>query len=67
MSATVNDINGISEATTATNMPISIIVLGSIIFVISFLGCCGAIRENTCCTMLVSKHLKTNLCLCFLY
>ncbi|KAL0829451.1 hypothetical protein ABMA28_004218 [Loxostege sticticalis] len=28
--------------------PISSIVVGSIIFVIAFFGCCGAIRENRC-------------------
>lgn len=29
-------------------MPIALIVLGCIIFVISFFGCCGAIRESQC-------------------
>ncbi|XP_065367516.1 protein late bloomer isoform X1 [Calliphora vicina] len=29
---------------------ISLIVLGSIVFLISFFGCCGAIRENICLT-----------------
>ncbi|XP_045773452.1 23 kDa integral membrane protein-like isoform X2 [Maniola jurtina] len=29
-------------------IPISVIVLGAIVFVISFFGCCGAIRENRC-------------------
>ncbi|XP_063828564.1 leukocyte surface antigen CD53-like [Ostrinia nubilalis] len=29
-------------------IPIAIIVLGSIIFVIAFFGCCGAIRESRC-------------------
>lgn len=28
--------------------PILLIVIGSIIFVIAFFGCCGAIRESTC-------------------
>lgn len=28
--------------------PIFLIVIGTIIFVIAFLGCCGAIRESTC-------------------
>lgn len=35
-------------------VPISIIVLGSIIFLISFLGCCGALRESCCMLSLVS-------------
>ncbi|KAL0829452.1 hypothetical protein ABMA28_004219 [Loxostege sticticalis] len=29
-------------------IPISVIVLGSVIFVIAFFGCCGAIRESRC-------------------
>ncbi|KAG7301909.1 hypothetical protein JYU34_013328 [Plutella xylostella] len=29
-------------------VPISIIVVGSIIFLIAFFGCCGAIKENCC-------------------
>ncbi|XP_052741986.1 23 kDa integral membrane protein-like isoform X2 [Bicyclus anynana] len=29
-------------------IPITVIVLGCVIFVISFFGCCGAIRENRC-------------------
>ncbi|XP_063227101.1 23 kDa integral membrane protein-like isoform X2 [Bacillus rossius redtenbacheri] len=28
--------------------PIVLIVLGSVIFVVAFLGCCGAVRESTC-------------------
>lgn len=28
--------------------PITLIVVGSIIFVIAFFGCCGAIRESHC-------------------
>lgn len=34
--------------------PITFIVIGSIIFVISFFGCCGAIRESHCMTFTVS-------------
>ncbi|CAH2243631.1 tetraspanin-9-like [Pararge aegeria] len=29
-------------------IPISVIVLGALVFLISFFGCCGAIRENRC-------------------
>uniref|UniRef100_T1GNT4 Tetraspanin n=1 Tax=Megaselia scalaris TaxID=36166 RepID=T1GNT4_MEGSC len=35
-------------------IPIAAIVLGSIIFLISFLGCCGACKENNCMTLLYS-------------
>lgn len=34
---------------------IVMIVLGSIVFLISFFGCCGAIRENICLTWTVSE------------
>jgi len=32
-------------------MPIVLISLGSVVVFISFLGCCGAIRESVCMTM----------------
>jgi len=32
-------------------LPIILITLGSIVVFISFLGCCGAIRESVCMTM----------------
>ncbi|XP_064540386.1 23 kDa integral membrane protein [Drosophila montana] len=32
-------------------LPIIMITLGSIVVIISFLGCCGAIRESVCMTM----------------
>ncbi|CAD1473395.1 unnamed protein product, partial [Heterotrigona itama] len=34
--------------TNLTFPSITLIVIGSIIFVISFFGCCGAIRESHC-------------------
>jgi CD63 antigen len=45
-------IGDISDAfhnmTSPTHMPIALIVLGSVIFIVSFFGCCGAIRESQC-------------------
>lgn len=44
----------------ATNLSfpaITLIVLGSIIFVISFFGCCGAIRESHCMTITFASFL----------
>lgn len=37
-----------SELSAVENVPIFAIVVGSIILVISFLGCCGAFKNNTC-------------------
>ena len=38
---------------------ILLIVVGSIIFIIGFFGCCGAYKENYCMTMTVSVDGKT--------
>ncbi|XP_032671578.1 CD63 antigen-like isoform X2 [Odontomachus brunneus] len=40
---------------------ISLIVIGSIIFVIAFFGCCGAIRESYCMTLTFAFLLSTIL------
>lgn len=37
------------EAFTANSVAITILVLGCFIFLVAFMGCCGAIREDTCC------------------
>lgn len=34
---------------------ITLIVIGSIIFIVAFLGCCGAIRESHCMVVTVSS------------
>lgn len=38
--------------------PILTIVVGSVIFFVAFLGCCGAVRESTCLLTTV-RHLLT--------
>lgn len=38
------------------SVPTLLIVIGSLIFFISFLGCCGAIKENYC--MIISVSFK---------
>ncbi|GAB0096261.1 Tetraspanin [Sergentomyia squamirostris] len=37
--------------------PILLIILGSVVFVIAFFGCCGAIRESHCLTMTYASFL----------
>lgn len=44
-------------------LPILIIVLGCIVFLISFCGCCGAIKENTCCIYMYSVFMFILFCL----
>lgn len=40
-----------------------LIVVGGFIFVIAFLGCCGALKESTCMVLVVSH--RTNMrCWC---
>ncbi|MBH0213511.1 hypothetical protein GH794_15545, partial [Listeria monocytogenes] len=48
MVGNLGDISSFDEAINVETLPILIIILGCIIFVISFVGCCGAIRENSC-------------------
>ncbi|CAD7015433.1 unnamed protein product [Ceratitis capitata] len=44
-------------------MPIILITIGSIVVFISFLGCCGAIRESVCMTMSYAVFLLVLLIL----
>jgi CD63 antigen len=34
--------------------PVLLIILGVIVFVVAFFGCCGAVKENHCMIMTVS-------------
>ncbi|XP_017779169.1 PREDICTED: tetraspanin-9-like [Nicrophorus vespilloides] len=43
-----NDIAGALEDSPFGVAPVLMIVIGAIIFVIAFFGCCGAIKENSC-------------------
>lgn len=36
--------------------PICLIVAGSAVFLIAFMGCCGVLRENNCMMMTVRKQ-----------
>jgi CD63 antigen len=44
----LGDIEAVFPENNPTLIPIAVVILGSIIFIISFFGCCGAIRENSC-------------------
>lgn len=53
----IHNIDDIAEAVQTQQVPITMIVLGSVILLISFFGCCGAIRESYCMSMTYSVLL----------
>ncbi|XP_044733653.1 CD63 antigen-like [Chrysoperla carnea] len=44
----MDDLDNILAETNLSVAPMLLIVVGSVIFIISFFGCCGTIRENHC-------------------
>ncbi|XP_023037901.1 23 kDa integral membrane protein [Drosophila willistoni] len=48
MVSTIKDFTSLDATFTANSVAIIILTLGCLIFVVAFLGCCGAIRENAC-------------------
>ncbi|XP_012218321.1 CD63 antigen [Linepithema humile] len=53
---------GIEDAINTLSFPVvTLIVIGSIIFVIAFFGCCGAIRESHCMIVTFASLLLTIL------
>ncbi|XP_017474773.1 PREDICTED: 23 kDa integral membrane protein-like [Rhagoletis zephyria] len=59
----IGDFSSIEDAIDVDTLPIIIIILGCIIFVISFFGCCGAIRENSCCMTTYAVFMFILFCL----
>lgn len=48
--AQISELQSISEEHNVVAPAILFIVLGSVVFIISFFGCCGALRESYCMT-----------------
>ncbi|XP_064540399.1 CD63 antigen [Drosophila montana] len=48
MVSEIKDFSSVDQTFTANSVAIIILILGCVIFLVSFLGCCGAIRENAC-------------------
>ncbi|KAH8370692.1 hypothetical protein KR093_004694 [Drosophila rubida] len=48
MVSEIKNFSNIDETFTANSVAIIILVLGCLIFLVSFIGCCSAIRENSC-------------------
>ena len=40
---------------------IFVIIIGGIIFIVAFFGCCGAIKENRCMLITVCVHTSCSL------
>ncbi|XP_030374897.1 23 kDa integral membrane protein [Scaptodrosophila lebanonensis] len=53
----IHSIDDFSEALRTQQVPITMIVLGTVILLISWFGCCGAIRESYCMSMTYSVLL----------
>jgi len=57
----IGDIEKVFEDWNVQVVPILFIVIGSIIFIIAFFGCCGAIKESHCMTVTYSTFLMIML------
>ncbi|XP_017093879.1 23 kDa integral membrane protein [Drosophila bipectinata] len=61
MVASIKDFSNVGETFTANSVAIIILVLGCLIFLVAFMGCCGAIRENACCLTTYSSVMMVLL------
>lgn len=52
----IGDIEKVFEDWNVQVVPILFIVIGAIIFIVAFFGCCGAIKESHCMTVTVSER-----------
>lgn len=57
----IGDIEKIFEELNVQVVPILFIVIGAIIFIVAFFGCCGAIKESHCMTVTYSTFLMIML------
>jgi len=57
----VGDIEKVFEDWNVQVVPILFMVIGGIIFIIAFFGCCGAIKESHCMTVTYSTFLMVML------
>lgn len=52
----IGEIEKIFDEWNVQVVPILFIVIGAIIFIVAFFGCCGAIKESHCMTVTVCVH-----------
>lgn len=55
--SSIHSFDDFAEALKTQQIPVTMIVLGSVIVLISFIGCCGAVRESYCLSMVYSALL----------
>lgn len=55
MLSNINQFEGIDALTDTNAIPICVLVLGILVFVVSFFGCCGVWRQSACLTGTVSQ------------
>jgi CD63 antigen len=58
--ANIDKVNNYLQEVNVSASPIALIVVGSIVFVIAFYGCCGAIRESHCMVVTVRGTVSHN-------
>jgi hypothetical protein len=59
--ANIDKIDNHLQNVDVSGSPIALIVVGSIVFIIAFYGCCGAIRESHCMVVTVrTQYYATN-------
>ncbi|XP_067634362.1 CD63 antigen-like [Eurosta solidaginis] len=63
MIGSLDDYSSVHDVVDVKLLPILIIVLGCIVFLISFLGCCGAIRESSFCMTAYAICMFVLVCL----
>jgi hypothetical protein len=58
--ANIDKIDNHLKDVDVTGSPIALIVVGSIVFIVAFYGCCGAIRESHCMVVTVRNTILHN-------
>lgn len=57
----IGSINLIPSGDELWSAPAILMAIGAIVFIIAFLGCCGAIKESSCMVLTVSAFLTNKL------
>jgi hypothetical protein len=58
--ANIDEVDNHLKNVDVSGSPIALIVVGSIVFIVAFYGCCGAIRESHCMVVTVRDNILHN-------